>query len=97
MLPLRALLPQRLKETGLARGVVVAQILNEVRIFVRQRYGEELSRAVMVHSLNGGEITLHTQNQSLAQQIKLREGEIVRLINTKFKGNIVTRLRFSSR
>lgn len=97
MMPLGSLLPKRMRDSGLARGVIIAQILAEAKKWIEGKWGIEAAKGAVVRSLSRGELIIHTENPSFAQELRMREHELIEQINTKFKGKIITRLKFNSR
>lgn len=97
MLPLGSILPKRMRDSGLARGVVIAQILAEAQKWIEEKWDIEATKKTIVRSLSRGELIIYTENSALAHELCLREYELIEAINTKFKGKIITRLKFNSR
>lgn len=95
MLPLSKILPRRVRESGFARNIVVAQILAEARNWVALTFGEETAKRLIIKSLVGGEMVVYSKYPMLVRNLRLYEGDLIRHINSKFGGNILTRLRFS--
>lgn len=93
-MPLGKILPSRMREAGLARNIVVARILAEARNWIAVSFGEETAKRIAIKSLHHGEMVIHTEYPALAQNLRLHEAELVRHINSKFGGNILTRLRW---
>ncbi len=97
MLPLSSLLSGRMRESGLARQVVIAQILEEARKFIKEKWGARAEGAVTIRSLVRGEIIACADSPAMAQELRLRQSEVVQRINAKFGGKVVTGFRFVSR
>lgn len=97
MLPLGSILPKRMRDSGLARGVVIAQILAEAQKWIEEKWGIEAAKKAIIRSLSHGELIIYTENLSFARELCLHEHELIEAINTKFKGKIITRLKFNSR
>ena len=83
-----------MKENGLARGVVVAQILEEARHWLQSRLGAQVAQAATFVAIAKGEITIKAKNQMIASEISLHARGLLEHLNAKFKGNIVDRVRF---
>ena len=96
MLQLGKILPGRVREVGLARNIVIAQILAEARNWIAISFGEETAKRIILKSLVRGEMVMHTEYPALAQNLRLNEAELVRHINSKFGGNILVRLRWDT-
>lgn len=96
MQPLKAILPSRIKETGLGKNILIAQILAEARNWILENWGERIASKIAVSSLVRGEIIMRSEKQSLIEDITLKEREIIFRINSKFDGKIISRIRFLS-
>ena len=92
---LGSLLPKRMREAGLARNIVIAQILAEAKKWITSIWGEEIAQKIIIKSLIRGEMVVYIEHPALSQNLRLREPELIRHLNLKFGGNVVSRLRFS--
>ncbi len=96
MLPLNKILTSRMREAGLARNIVIAQILAETKKWIVSIWGEEIAGKITVRSLIKGEIVVYIGHPALLDNLRLREGELIRHINSKFGGKVVSRLQFNT-
>lgn len=94
MIPLGKLLPERVREAGVARNIVVAQILAEARGWIATNWGAAAAGNIAVKALIRGELVVATDYPVLARELKLSERDLIRHINSKFGADIAVRLRF---
>jgi len=95
MIPLGKLLPARMREAGLARNIVIAQILAETRKWIIENWSKDAEEKIIIKSLVRGEIIVATEYPALAQELRLRERVLIQYINSKFGADIAVRIRFS--
>lgn len=94
MIPLGKLLPGHVREAGLARNIVIAQILAETRNWIVSNWGRESAENITVKALVRGEIIVVTDYPVLARELKRSESDLIGHINSKFGANIAVRIRF---
>jgi len=84
------------KTTGksvLARQVDVAMVLEKFGHLVKEIWGEEMTERIQGISINNGVLNIACLSSSAAQEVKLREQEILDKINEGKERPIVERVR----
>lgn len=91
-LPLKNILRSRLAEHGALQGAVVAQIVEEFKTLIKDKWGSSAADMINEASLKQDTLQIKTTNSALAQEIKLAEPELLKALDGKFLGK-VKRLR----
>jgi predicted nucleic acid-binding Zn ribbon protein len=84
---------QKNKKTPLMRGVLAAGAVELVNIFIQQNIaeGSKLARAIY---LKNSTLVIACLSSLMAQEIKLREKEIIKQINEKCGQGTVLKIRY---
>jgi len=89
-----SLLPQSIRRSGIENQVLSAQIIQTFHEELKSLFGPRVLKRVQAKNLRHKVLTVAVLNSVLAQEIRLHEGEIITNINTKYKKNLVERLRY---
>ncbi len=91
---MKNLLPQRLRQNGLAQPVRVAQAIETANQVLDEWFGAQTTelRAKAV-SIKFKQLSIASLDAALRQELKLRERELVSAINSKIGDMAVERLR----
>lgn len=92
---LGSLLPHVLIRHRLEKGVEAAQVIAAIEEEIVRRWGGEGARAIRVRFFKNGAVVVSCSSSVWAQEIKLREKEILQLVREKIGSRIlVERVRF---
>lgn len=91
-LPLKNLLTSRLAEHGVLKGALVAQVVEEFKLLLKNKWGDSAVDTLGDVQFKNDTLHIKTNNSALAQEIKLSENLFLEGLDKKFKGQ-VKRLR----
>ena len=91
---LKKVLTQKYRHSPLMKGVTAALVCEEFSASIKRRWGEEVARHCQPKYLQDKILTIQCSSTVLAQEVRLREEEIIQEINEKFGSQTVRSLRF---
>lgn len=87
---IKALLLEAMRRAGVERGVSASQTISAFHIAAGRLAGDSGARPRCVE---GKTLVVDCPSASLAQEIRLREGEIINRVNTICKSSAIDRIR----
>lgn len=91
---LSAILPKTIKRAGISRQIEASMVCEAADEAVKRIFGEELARQARALYFKDNWLTLAVLSSVLAQEIRFREDEIMRVLNGRFGQGTVGRIRY---
>ena len=89
-------LSKRTNQPGLAKQVTAALVCEEFDKLMLKTWGDKITNMAKTMYLKDNILTIACLSSTIAQELKLREQELIKQINNKFGNDVVQRLRFLS-
>lgn len=93
--PLSQLLNKSLKRSGIDKQVHGALILNSFIEKIKEIFGERNMKKIKPLFVKNNALTISCENSIIAQEIKLRESEIIEYINIKIPQEKIEKIRIT--
>ncbi|MEK7167132.1 MAG: DciA family protein [Patescibacteria group bacterium] len=92
--PLSKFLPLSLKKAKIEKQVEATMVCQEFNKIIQNIWGEQIYDQMKVISFKDKILTVAILSSILASELQLKQEEIIKKINLKFKKDTVERLRF---
>lgn len=83
------LLPRNLRAAGIDRQVRAAQVISTFAQVVGQRVNDAISARAQAVVLRDGVLTVRCANSAIAQELRLRERDLLADLNERVGGGVV--------
>lgn len=93
-IPLKNLLEKNLKKSGISRQVEAALVLEKFEKVVGELISQEMTKRVKALVLKDKILGVAVLSSVAAAELKLREKQLLKIINQHFKKRVVDKLRF---
>ena len=90
------ILSKRINKPGLAKQITAALVCEEFDKLIFSTWGDKIKDMAQTMYLKDNILTVACLSSTIAQELKLREGELIKQINDKFGHDVVERLRLLS-
>jgi predicted nucleic acid-binding Zn ribbon protein len=94
MIQLKDLLQRSLNKAGIAQGVAAAIVCDDFSEVIKETFGAAWQKNCRPLYVKNKTITVACLNNIVAQEVKLRERQILAALAAKGKGEAVERIRF---
>lgn len=91
---IKNLLNKSINRAGFSRQIEATQVVEQADKVLRQILSQKVYEKIKPVSFKNGALTIACLNSVAAQEVKLRQREIIAQINQPFKERLVTDLRF---
>lgn len=91
---LKNLLISALNRAGIKQQITATQIIKECRKIIRNIWGEQSLERISPKYIKRGLITIQIKDAIYLTELKLKEKEIIKELNNKFKKTTIEGLRF---
>ncbi len=92
--PISDYLKKSINKAGISRQVQAAQVCHLWKEVIKVMFNQEAAEKSQAIRFKGGTLTVAVLSSVLAQEFKFKEEEIIRRINKKMGGDLVSRIRF---
>lgn len=92
--PIKKLLNTSIKKSGLEDKVQAALVLEVCEKVLSDMFGQKIENKAKPIYLKNNELVIAVLSSVISQELKLRENEIIKIINQELKKEIVKRLKF---
>ena len=94
MFDLKKILGEGIKKKGLGKSIQAALVCEDVEKAIQERLPAAIADKVKVVSLKNYAVSIKTSSSVIAQELKLREADILQQLNDKFGAGVVKNLRY---
>lgn len=92
--PLRSILVQNVREAGIGRQILAAQIIETFNQILEEIFGPMILKKAKAMSLRNKILTVSTLSSVVVQEIYLKRNKIIKELNRRLGGEAVEALKF---
>ena len=96
MKKISSLLWQSIAKAGIEKEMLASLVIEEFKKNLIAEFGEKILKKIKILHFKNGILTISILSSVIAQEIKLKEKDLIEKINQKFNKKIVERISFFS-
>jgi len=93
-IPLRNILAQNARQAGISQQILAAQVIEKCNEILVEIFGPGIARKSRAMYLRGKVLTVGCLSSVMTQEIYLKRTRIIKELNRRLGGEVVTELKF---